>query len=166
MPDKKPEAHWKSDFNLDWEATSYITRREFTRFLALGSAAMAGGNVLMAATSGLRTGDGHHPRLEVATLEEIGPQGFKTFEYPSRGRYAILLRNQDGSFNAFSQRCPHLGCSVYFSDESGKLECPCHEGFFDAKSGEVLAGPPQRGLVRIELEISDGKIFAIGGGEA
>lgn len=166
MSRDKLEPHWKTDFSVDWEETSFITRREFARFLALGSAAMAAGNVFMAATSSLRADTTPRPRLEITRVDEIKPRGFKAFEYPSAGRYAILLRHEDGSYVAFSQRCPHLGCSVYFSEESGKLECPCHEGFFDARTGDVLAGPPQRGLVPVELEIVDGKVFAVGGGEA
>jgi nitrite reductase/ring-hydroxylating ferredoxin subunit len=166
MSRDKLEPHWKTDFSMDWEETSFITRREFTRFLALGSAAMAAGNVLLAATSGLRADRTRRPRLEIAGVDELRPHGFKAFEYPAKGRYALLLRHEDGTFSAFSQRCPHLGCSVFLSEHSGKLECPCHEGFFDAKTGDVLAGPPQRGLAKIELEVADGKVFAVGGGEA
>ena len=160
------DPHWKSDFSVDWEETSFITRREFTRFLALGSGAMAAGNVFMAARSSLPTAPRKASRLELATTTSLEQNNVLSFEYPEPGMHAILVRHEDGSLNAFSQRCPHLGCSVYYSHESRKLECPCHEGFFDAKSGDVLAGPPQRGLARIELEVRDGKVFAVGGGEA
>ena len=164
----KPSAdpHWKTDFDVDWEETSLVTRREFTRFLALGSVGMAAGNVVLAATAGLRSGTAARPRLEIARVDAVKPGGYATFEYPEPGRHAILLRHEDGAFDAFSQRCPHLGCSVFYAERSGKLECPCHEGFFDARSGDVLAGPPQRGLARIELEVRDGAVFAVGGGES
>ena len=166
MKPDKLEPHWKTDFSVDWEKTSYITRREFTRFLALGSGAMAVGNVYLAVRSSFSSPRTQFPRLEVASVEALQPRGFKSFEYPDKGQHAILLRHIDGTFSAFSQRCPHLGCSVYFSEESQKLECPCHEGFFDAKTGDVLAGPPQRGLAAVKLEITDGKIYAVAGGEA
>jgi Rieske Fe-S protein len=166
MKPDKLEPHWKTDFSVDWEKTSYITRREFTRFLALGSGAMAVGNVYLAVRSGFVGTKSPAPRLEVASVDAIEVRGFQSFEYPEKGQHAILLRHEDGTLSAFSQRCPHLGCSVYFSQESQKLECPCHEGFFDAKTGDVLAGPPQRGLATIKLEITDGKIFAVEGGEA
>ena len=166
MKPDKLEPHWKTDFSVDWEKTSYITRREFTRFLALGSGAMAVGNVYLAVRSSFSSPRTEFPRLEVASVNALQPQRFKSFEYPDKGQHAILLRHIDGTFSAFSQRCPHLGCSVYFSEESQKLECPCHEGFFDAKTGDVLAGPPQRGLAAVKLEITDGKIYAVAGGEA
>jgi nitrite reductase/ring-hydroxylating ferredoxin subunit len=160
-PDIQP--HWKSDFSLDWQETSYITRREFTRFLALGSTVMAVGNVAMATFN--LPNPSARPRLALGALAELAIGGFKSFEYPQTGHYAMLLRHQDGAVVAFSQRCPHLGCSVHYSHHSGQLECPCHEGFFDARTGAVLAGPPQRGLVAIELVIEDDQVFAVGGGE-
>jgi Rieske Fe-S protein len=159
------QPHWKTDFSVDWEQTSFITRREFTRFLALGSAGMAAGNFVMAGMAGLRH-ESTRPRIELTQVDSIKPRGYFRFEYPSAGHFALLLRHEDGSLSAFSQRCPHLGCSVFYSPELEKLECPCHEGFFDPKSGDVLSGPPQRGLAKIELEIIDGTIFAVGGGEA
>ena len=166
MKPKKLEPHWKTDFSVDWEKTSYITRREFTRFLALGSGAMAVGNVYLAVRSSFASPPIQPPKLEITSLEALQIKGFQSFEYPTKGQHAILLQHEDGTFSAFSQRCPHLGCSVYFSQESQKLECPCHEGFFDAKTGDVLAGPPQRGLAEIKLEVTNGKIYAIAGGEA
>jgi Rieske Fe-S protein len=160
------DPHWKTDFSVDWEETSFITRREFTRFLALGSGAMAAGNVFMAARSSVPTAPRAAKKLGLITTKVLDQNNVFSFEYPEPGMHAILVKHEDGSLNAFSQRCPHLGCSVYFSEESRTLECPCHEGFFDAKTGGVLAGPPQRGLARIELEVTDGTIFAVGGGEA
>jgi Rieske Fe-S protein len=41
---------------------------------------------------------------------------------------------------------------VYYSAEHRRLECPCHEGYFDVNSGRVLQGPPPRPLPRIVLE--------------
>jgi Rieske Fe-S protein len=161
----KPEPHWKTDFSVDWEETSFITRREFTRFLGLGSVAMAAGSVVMAGMSTIRS-EPLHPRLEVTDVDAVKPRGYKTFEYPEAGRHAILLHHEDGTFSAYSQRCPHLGCSVFYTPEHNQLECPCHEGFFNAQTGDVLAGPPQRGLAKIELEILNGKIYAVRGGEA
>jgi Rieske Fe-S protein len=162
---KKTEPHWKTDFSVDWEQTSYITRREFTRFLGLGSAAMAIGNVFMVGISATRQ-PAADIRLEITDLDSIKPRGYKTFEYPEKGKHAILLRHADNSLSAYSQRCPHLGCSVFYSPEENYLECACHEGFFNTQTGDVTAGPPQRGLAKIELEVVNGKIYAISGGEA
>jgi Rieske Fe-S protein len=42
------------------------------------------------------------------------------------------------------------------------MECPCHNGGFDAATGQVLYGPPPRALPRIALRIEDGRIYAEG----
>ena len=73
-----------------------------------------------------------------------------------------MIRNQDGSYRAFGQKCTHLSCPVYYSKEHARLECPCHEGGFDAGTGRVLYGPPPRPLDLIELEVHNGEVFATG----
>jgi len=40
--------------------------------------------------------------------------------------------------------------------------CPCHHGYFDAQTGQPLAGPPRRPLPRITLALRDGVIYAKG----
>lgn len=45
----------------------------------------------------------------------------------------------------------------------GELYCPCHEGIFDAGTGEVTAGPLPRALPKVVLtEQTDGSIWAVG----
>ncbi|GEM46288.1 QcrA and Rieske domain-containing protein [Deinococcus cellulosilyticus] len=161
---EKAQPHWKTDFSVDWDQTSYITRREFTRFLTLSSAALGVGTTLIAVAGMGKRPQEHHVRKELGSVDQIKHGSQMAFKYPDDGLPALLVRHEDGSFSAFSQKCPHLGCHVFYEEHSKKLECPCHEGFFDAKTGEVLAGPPQRGLSRIDLEVQDGKIYAIGGG--
>ena len=46
--------------------------------------------------------------------------------------------------------------------DKGVLHCPCHDGFFDLRSGSPTAGPPQRPLPRITLEIRGRDIYATG----
>ena len=47
------------------------------------------------------------------------------------------------------------------------MDCPCHEGNFDALTGAVLDGPPPRPLGRIDVEIRDDEqIWALGATES
>lgn len=87
-------------------------------------------------------------RRVAATLR---PGEAVVFAYPTDDDPAIAVRLADGSLVAYSSVCTHLGCAVLWSAERGDLECPCHKGAFDARSGGVLAGPPQRGLHPIPL---------------
>ena len=62
---------------------------------------------------------------------------------------------------AYSQKCTHLSCAVYYSRESNCLECPCHQGFFSIEDGAVLQGPPSRPLPRVILETRGEQLVAI-----
>ena len=53
------------------------------------------------------------------------------FRYPTDDDPAILLRLADREVVAFSQKCTHLGCVVYFEADDDRWHCPCHEGNFD-----------------------------------
>jgi Rieske Fe-S protein len=98
--------------------------------------------------------------VEVMELGAIPVGGVKLFRYPTEDDQAMLIRLGEDEYVAYSQKCTHLSCPVHFSPESGQIECPCHHGSFEARTGKVLAGPPPRPLPRIRLRISDGKIFA------
>ena len=84
------------------------------------------------------------------------------FKYPSDNDPAILLRVAEDEVVAFSQKCTHLGCVVYFEAEEDRWHCPCHEGNFEPRTGEVISGPPPRALGRIDVEIRDDTIWALG----
>jgi Rieske Fe-S protein len=68
-----------------------------------------------------------------------------------QGGEALAVRLDGGTVVAFDRRCPHLGCPVLWSGERRRFECPCHAAAFDARTGEVLFGPPRRGLAPARL---------------
>jgi cytochrome b6-f complex iron-sulfur subunit len=47
----------------------------------------------------------------------------------------LMIHLEDGSFHAYEQKCTHLSCAVFYAKGTGKIECPCHRGFFDAATG-------------------------------
>ena len=73
----------------------------------------------------------------------------------------MLIHTADGELLAYSQKCTHLSCAVVPRLEAGVLHCPCHEGYFDLRTGRNLAGPPPRPLPRIELEVDGDDVYAI-----
>ncbi len=98
----------------------------------------------------------------IAGAEMLAPGSSLNFSYPTAKDSAILVRTLDGEFHGFGQKCTHLSCPVYFERAHQRLECPCHDGAFDAKTGNVLYGPPPRPLDPIKLEVrSDGAVWAI-----
>ena len=158
-----PDEVWRRDFPYTSAGEDTVTRREFGRYLALASGAFAVGNVGIAAWASAR----HAPQGEptpIVDLSEVPEGSTYLFRYPTDRDPAILLHLAGGELRAFSQKCTHLGCVVYYAKDDDRLECPCHEGYFDPDTGEVLAGPPTRDLPEIAVEVRDGTVWATGGG--
>ena len=84
------------------------------------------------------------------------------FRYPTEEDPAILVHLQGGELRAYSQRCTHLGCVVFFQPDRDRLFCPCHDGVFDPSNGDAVAGPPERPLTRIDIDVRDGVVWAKG----
>lgn len=152
---------WRRDFPLTSAGEERVTRREFARYLALASGAFAAGTVGVAAWASAREVPEGEP-MRVVALADVPVGGTHLFHYPHDEEPAILVRLGEREVVAWSQHCTHLGCVVYYAPEHEELECPCHEGFFDVRTGSVTAGPPERPLPRIVLEIRDGDVWAVG----
>jgi Rieske Fe-S protein len=154
---------WRDDFPFTAAGEEDVTRREFVRYLVLASGAFAAGSVGIAAWASLRKINTGAPRA-IVPLAEVPVNGSYLFRYPSGDDPAILVRLDSGDLHAFSQKCTHLGCVVYYSAATQEMECPCHEGYFDARTGDVISGPPQHPLGRIEVEVrDDGMVWALQG---
>ncbi|HZO91079.1 MAG TPA: Rieske 2Fe-2S domain-containing protein [Chthonomonadaceae bacterium] len=152
---------WRKDFPIEWGADNYVTRREFTKFLVLISGATFVGNGYFVLQK-YREQREPFPSLEVAAVDAIQPGQVKLFRYPTEDDPAMLIRLASGEFVAYKQRCTHLSCPVHYAAQRNRLECPCHNGAFDAATGAVLQGPPPRPLPKITLRIANGKIYAEG----
>lgn len=152
------------DFPYDREEEAQVTRREFCNFLGLTSAALFAGAAGFAVKAAIDTRNTPQlPSFRIQGAEALAPGSSLNFRYPTIKDSAILIHTLDGELHAFGQKCTHLSCPVYFERAQQRLECPCHDGAFDAKTGNVLYGPPPRPLDVIKLEVRpDGKVWAIG----
>lgn len=154
---------YQSEFPYEQGEEAQVTRREFCNFLGLTSAGFFLGSAGFAAKAALDSGE--TTSLAAAPIEgaaSLGPNSALSFNYPTEKDSAILIRTEDGEFHAYGQKCTHLACPVYYERQHKRLECPCHEGAFDAATGKVLYGPPPRPLDVIEIEMRDGEIWATG----
>jgi Rieske Fe-S protein len=152
---------WARDFPYEAAAEEDITRREFARFLVAGAGVIAAGNLGLALWTQLRTINTGEARPIVA-LDDVTVGDTYLFRYPGEEDPAILVRLGEREVYAFSQKCTHLGCVVYFESDEQRWHCPCHNGNFDARSGDVISGPPPRALGRIDVEVRrDGMIWAL-----
>jgi nitrite reductase/ring-hydroxylating ferredoxin subunit len=151
---------WRDEFPVFTAGERYVNRRQFTKFLTLTSFGMMVGNLWILGKSMLHR-PASYPSVPVAAMDEIPLGGVKTFNYPTADDPCLLVRTADDRYVAYSQKCTHLSCAVYYEKEQNRLECPCHQGFFSIADGAVLQGPPQRALPRVVLENRDGQLMAI-----
>jgi Rieske Fe-S protein len=156
------EPLWKRDFPYQAAGEDEVTRREFARYLVAGAGVMAAGNVGLAAWTQLRSINTGEPRA-IVPVADVAVGGTHLFRYPTDRDPAVLLRVSEGEVVAFSQKCTHLGCVVFFEPDEDRWHCPCHEGNFATLTGEPVSGPPSRPLGRIDVEIrDDDTIWALG----
>lgn len=152
---------WQDEFSVFTADERYVSRRQFTKFLTLTSFAMLAGNVWILARSWFHR-PASFPQQAVASANELEVGGVKMFSYPTPQDPCILVRTGAETYAAYSQKCTHLSCAVFYAKEQNRLECPCHQGFFAIADGSVLQGPPQRPLPRVALERKAGQLVAVG----
>jgi len=155
---------WKDNFPISWVDDHFVTRREFTKSLVWVSLATFLANAVLAVLGRLKRNWGAEslPQVQVATVDALPVGDATVFHYPGAADPCLLVRLEAERYVAFGQKCTHLGCPVYYRAASQRLYCPCHEGWFDASDGRVLAGPPSRPLPRIVLERRGDELWAVG----
>ncbi|MGH2826916.1 MAG: ubiquinol-cytochrome c reductase iron-sulfur subunit [Actinomycetota bacterium] len=137
-----------------------VTRRDYLRLLVTVSGGLLAGTAAVAAGVFRRHGEGGAPPKRIAS--DLAPGEAVAFDYPGDDDPAIAVRLDDGALVAYSSVCTHLACAVLWIKASGRLECPCHDGVFNVRTGGVVAGPPPRPLPSIRLEERDDGIYAVG----
>jgi Rieske Fe-S protein len=164
-PDGKPwetQPKWRRDFPVDKARDQHVSRRDFVKFLTLISGAFFVGQLWIAWKNYLRAREGQPPIKAIAALDSLAVGESLSFEYPSEKDPCLLIRTDETTYVAFSQKCTHLACAVVPEFGKGRLFCPCHEGHFDLKTGVPTGGPPTRPLPRVILEVRGGMIYATG----
>jgi Rieske Fe-S protein len=101
-----------------------------------------GGEVVIAQVSALVAGEGFN---------------FKAND----GTDAILFKTKDEKVYALSRICTHEGCSVDFDLAQNKLICPCHGATYEAPDGNVISGPTQRNLKKINVKIDGDNVLEV-----
>jgi nitrite reductase/ring-hydroxylating ferredoxin subunit len=160
--DMDAQPRWRQDFPIDTTEEYYLARRDFTKFLVLTSFAFVVGQFWIALRSVWRKARGTAPLVRIVPLDELPVGGAVAFRYPTDHDPALLVRTAAGTLVAYASQCTHLQCPVLPQTDADRLHCPCHAGYFDLATGNVLAGPPRRRLPRIQLEVRNGVVYATG----
>lgn len=147
-------------------ADSLTTRRDYLRIVATVSGGLAIGGIGVASGILHRHGDADGAPQPKKIADQLLPGESLAFRYPEQEDRAVAVRLEDGTLAGYSAVCTHLACAVLWRKDrgsEGELYCPCHEGVFDARTGEVTAGPPPRALPKVLLvEEADGSVWAVG----
>lgn len=153
---------WKDEFSVHSADERYVTRRQFTKFLVLTSLGMFVGQVWILIKRWLAGKPSPLPQQAIARKEDIAVGEVKLFTYPTAEDHCIMVRTAADHYVAYSQKCTHLSCAVYYAKEANRLECPCHRGLFAVEDGRVLAGPPTRPLPKIVITARGADLVASG----
>lgn len=156
---KNNDKNWKKDFPINKQDATQVSRRDFAKFLTLVSGGLMAGSGLVAAKAYLLPKEKVQGEHFICNKDEVPEGGTRPFVLEGSLIPYILIHLENGEFRAYEQKCTHLSCSVFYAPGTGKIECPCHHGFFDAMSGQVLAGPPPRALPRLEVFFKENQIF-------
>ena len=65
------------------------------------------------------------------------------------GHKVAAYRNASGKISLYSPVCTHLGCIIEWNGAERTWDCPCHGSRF-ARTGEVLSGPAEKPLAKID----------------
>jgi nitrite reductase/ring-hydroxylating ferredoxin subunit len=159
-PRRPGAGRWRSEFPYRWDADEIVGRRDLLRLTVFTSGALFAGTAVLALLGRLK--DVKRGGLQqIARAGDVAPGSALYFRYPGSDDQAMLLHLPNGQFVAYSQKCTHLSCAVYYQAQQGRLYCPCHEGMFDPQTGEPTAGPPQRRLPRIALRQDGDLLYAL-----
>jgi nitrite reductase/ring-hydroxylating ferredoxin subunit len=104
----------------------------------------------------------------VGRVRELTHGQSKKFTLRLSGReIEALLINCQGTFFAYTNRCPHAGLTLdwvdnqFFTVDSRYLMCANHGAVFEPSTGECVWGPcAGASLQKLALSIERGKIFA------
>lgn len=151
---------WQEEFPYHWNADDLVTRRDTLRFLVAGSGALWLASVALAIAGAIRTPTDRRVQA-IARVGEVPVNGSKVFTYPNSYAQGILVNLPGKGLVAYSDVCTHLSCAVLYQGSERRFYCPCHDGLFDAATGQVIGGPPTRPLPLIKLEIRRGIVYAV-----
>jgi cytochrome b6-f complex iron-sulfur subunit len=137
------------------------TRRGFIRGALVGVGALWTGLTLYPILQYLASQGAQDEAEQVSSVtlgkpDEFAPNSAKNFKFGSQP--ALVYRDAQGEFHAYSAVCTHLGCTVQYQPAKQNLFCACHGGIYDASSGKNIAGPPPKPLTPLAVAVVNGQV--------
>jgi Rieske Fe-S protein len=119
------------------------------------SSATSGGSS-PAATGGATPSADGAAGPSLVTLDQVPLGGSVVVTGPS-GKVAVAQPTA-GQVVAFNAICTHQACTVAAAGK--QLRCPCHGSVFDAFTGQVVKGPAQAPLGKVDVSVAGQDVVA------
>ncbi|MGH2876112.1 MAG: Rieske (2Fe-2S) protein, partial [Solirubrobacteraceae bacterium] len=97
--------------------------------------------------------------VRLGAASQLASGSAALYHDPGDGQPDIVVRQSDGSLDAFSAICTHAGCQVEY--QSGAIVCPCHGSVFNPRTGSVEQGPAVSPLPRRRVLQQAGQLYAL-----
>ena len=96
--------------------------------------------------------------LSVPVQRQITVETVDGWTKTAANKVVYVTKDQQGRLEVLTSVCPHLGCSVAWSDSKNKFACPCHGATY-AADGTKLGGPAPRGMDSLESQVQNGRLM-------
>src|SRR5689334_9407411 len=133
------EPLWQDEFSIHTADERYVSRRQMTKFLTLTSLGMFVGNLWILIRSWLYR-EPAYPLLKVLSEGEVPVGGVKLFSYPGAQDQCILVRTAQDAYLAYSQKCTHLSCAVFYEPERAAWSVRVTRVFFQCATARCSWG--------------------------
>ena len=102
-PPPQGDPLWRDEFSVYAAEERYVSRRQFAKFLTMTSVGMFVGQVWILAKTWMAPKH-TYPEVAIANVADIPVQGVKLFRYPTEHDTSILVRTDEETFVAYSQK--------------------------------------------------------------
>ncbi len=111
----RPGPLWREEFSIDRAEEQLRGRRQFAKFLVLTSLGMFAGNVWILCKRLRSPASAAYPLLIVAAVRRAAGRRRQALPLSGAATIAcILVRTAEDEYAAYSQKCTHLSCAVYY----------------------------------------------------
>lgn len=93
---------------------------------------------------------------DLIRVVDLEPDDVTPVQY---GENILAVYDGNDKVTVSDARCTHAGanlCDGYFDGKY--IECPLHQGLFDALTGEAKAAPVSRSLIMYETRVNNGVV--------
>lgn len=94
--------------------------------------------------------------VSLPEAHKLAPGTALMFKFGSRP--ALLIHHPDDEWVALIAVCTHLGCTVQYQGDQGRIYCACHGGVYNARTGGNVSGPPPKPLERLEVKRTESAV--------